>query len=228
MLREDKILYFSLMGSCFVHVVAVLTLSYTGRHDFQNRKKNFEVTYSVSKAENVNGAAQAKNNETPRRKEATRNPNRPAGKDTFPDQLVKDSARKISKELVSQGKISSRLDGLEIKKKVSIPVLESEKISNPKYQSYHDKIRQRIKERAYLYVEHPDFKVGAVYLTFVLLSDGSLKEIKIIEDQTQANQYLRGVGLKSVKESSPFPAFPDDLKYPELSFNVVISFELKN
>ena len=60
----------------------------------------------------------------------------------------------------------------------------------------------------------------------MLSSDGSLKEIKIINNKTVANDYLRNVGLRSIKESSPFPAFPFDLKYPELSFNIVISFEI--
>jgi len=104
--------------------------------------------------------------------------------------------------------------------------LKSEKITNPKYINYHEVIRSKIKNRAYFYVNDPQFESGEVYLTFVLNSDGHLSRIKIIDEKTRANSYLRSVGLRSIKESSPFPTFPSDLAYPELSFNVIISFEV--
>ena len=116
---------------------------------------------------------------------------------------------------------------LKSERKISVPVLKSEKITNVKYVSYNESIRQKIRQQAYKYAENPDFQSGEVYLTFVLGSDGQLKDIKIIEDKTRANTFLRNVGLRSVREASPFAAFPKDLMYPELTFNVVISFEVK-
>ena len=113
------------------------------------------------------------------------------------------------------------------KREISVPVLKSEKITNPKYLDYNDRLRAKIQARAYSYIDDPAFQNGDVYLTFVLQSDGQLKQIKIIDSKTHANEYLRSVGLRSIKESNPFPAFPKDLSYPELSFNVVISFEVK-
>jgi len=35
------------------------------------------------------------------------------------------------------------------------------------------------------------------------------------------------VAEKSIFDASPFPAFPKDLDYPELSFNVIISFQIE-
>ena len=58
------------------------------------------------------------------------------------------------------------------------------------------------------------------------MSDGSLKRIQLIEDKTSANAYLRRIGLSIIKVKS-FSEFPQDLNYPELSFNMVISFEKK-
>lgn len=114
----------------------------------------------------------------------------------------------------------------ESDRRITVPLLKSEKITNPKYLSYNDTIRQKIRQRAFNYVEHPDFKAGEVYLTFILGREGNIKDIKIINDKTRANDYLRNVGLRSVKESSPFPVFPKDLNYAELTFNVVISFQV--
>ena len=68
---------------------------------------------------------------------------------------------------------------------------------------------------------------GEVYLTFALSSDGALKQIKLIEGRTNATDYLRDIGLNSIQEASPFPPFPSDLSYPELTFNIAISFRFK-
>ena len=82
-----------------------------------------------------------------------------------------------------------------------------------------------IKKRAY--ANFSKVETGEVYMTFVVLSDGRLKQVQLIEEKTAAQDYLRQVSLKSVEECNPFPRFPPDLTYPELSFNVVISFELE-
>ena len=114
------------------------------------------------------------------------------------------------------------------RKQISVPMLKSEKINNPRYINYHELIRNKIKKRAYFYVDDPDFRAGEVYLTFVLSADGVLRGVKIIDANTRANDFLRAVGLRSIKEASPFPAFPKELQYPELTFNVIISFELED
>jgi len=124
-------------------------------------------------------------------------------------------------------KQSPKIKILDIERRVTVPLFKTDKITNPKYLSYNENVRQRIRQQAYSYVDHPEFDAGEVYLTFVLISDGSLKQTKVIEDKTAANPYLRTIGLRSIKEANPFPPFPKDLNYPELTFNVVISFEVK-
>ncbi len=113
-------------------------------------------------------------------------------------------------------------------RRVVVPLLKSEKISNPRYSAYHDRIRARIKRRAYLYVNDPEFADGEVYLSFVLGADGRLRGLRLDPSKTHANAYLREVGLRSIREAAPFPPFPEGLNYPELSFNVVISFERRD
>lgn len=111
-------------------------------------------------------------------------------------------------------------------RKITVPLLQSEKITNPKYLSYTQNIRQRIKHRAYFYADNPDFASGEVYLTFVLASSGALAEVKVIREKTHSNAYVQSVGVRSIEESAPFPPFPPDLAFPELTFNVIISFEM--
>ena len=118
------------------------------------------------------------------------------------------------------------IKGFGGERKISVPLLQSEKITNPKYLSYTQNIRQRIKQRAYYYADNPDFASGEVYLTFVLSSSGALEGVKIIKEKTHSSAYVQNIGMRSIEESAPFPPFPPDLAFPELTFNVIISFEL--
>ncbi|MEW5895272.1 MAG: hypothetical protein AB1650_05910 [Candidatus Omnitrophota bacterium] len=122
-------------------------------------------------------------------------------------------------------KSTRRLKGMGEKRHIQVPMLDSEKMMGPRYMNYHQQIREKIKNRAYFYVDDPQFEIGEVYLTFILSSDGALKQVKIIPEKTTANNYLHTISLRSIKEAAPFPPFPRDLNYPELTFNVVISFE---
>lgn len=139
---------------------------------------------------------------------------------------VMESAAKSPAHLGERQKTPGTVPVVSAKRYVSVPVLHSEKMASPRYLNYNDRIRAKIKNRVYSYVDDPAFREGEVYLTFVLLSNGVLKDIRVIDNKTHANDFLRNIGLKSIRESSPFPPFPDDLKYPELSFNVVISFQV--
>ena len=136
------------------------------------------------------------------------------------EHIVKPDALKVYERVP----VKMRSFSLAAKKTVSVPALQSEKINNPSYANYYSLVRGRIKQRAYF--NYSEYYAGEVYLTFILTNDGSLKEVQIIEDKSTGGPYLRTIGLKSIKEATPFPPFPKELHYPELTFNVVISFQV--
>ncbi|MDP8265542.1 MAG: hypothetical protein P9M07_01205 [Candidatus Aceula meridiana] len=140
------------------------------------------------------------------------------------DSLTKDIS-KLSEDFFQKGQKPKQPAEKGTKRKVSVPALEAQQIKNPLYLDYYKEVRSSIRERAY--VNYQQFDSGEVYLAFIVEASGELKQIRIIEERTKANQYLRRVSVQSVKEASPFPPFPEELKYPELSFNVVISFEVE-
>ena len=112
------------------------------------------------------------------------------------------------------------------KKKISFPPVEEDiKINRPSYNSYYELIREKIKHSAYQNYSSTD--TGEVYIAFVVLADGSLKEARYIEDKSAPSFYLKDISLRSIRAAAPFPAFPQDLDYPQLSFNVIISFQLE-
>lgn len=116
-------------------------------------------------------------------------------------------------------------DIIAIKKKITLPPIDLDKIDNPSYISYYQIVREKIKRCAYY--NYSRTEVGEVYISFVISDDGYLKDVRLVEEKSSANAYLREIALRSVKDASPFPNFPKELNYPRLSFNVVISFEIE-
>lgn len=223
---EQRILAFSVGVSFFFH--AGMLWSLWGAH-LENKKKItpvIKVVYQTAKrVEPEKKAVPEKSSPRFQERPATLTPRVLATKSPVHSPALEQKA-KVPAQLAKPQKSQAFIPAIGAKRHISIPVLQNEKISSPLYLNYHDRIRNRIKNRVYNYVDAPDFREGEVYLTFVLLANGALKDIKVIDSKTHANDFLRNAGLKSIRESSPFPPFPADLKYPELSFNVVISFQI--
>jgi len=85
-------------------------------------------------------------------------------------------------------------------------------------------VREKIKRA--LYHSYSGTDTGEVNVVFVVFNDGRLKEARVVEEKSSSNAYLKEISLRSLREASPFPPFPKQLDYPQLSFNVVISFEI--
>jgi len=119
----------------------------------------------------------------------------------------------------------SKPDVIAVKKKIALTPLEPNKITNPSYISYYQIVREKIRRCAYQNYSSEDN--GDIYLSFLIAADGSLVKAMVIEDKSAPNAYLKQVAMKSVKDAAAFPPFPKDLDYRELSFNVIISFEIE-
>jgi outer membrane biosynthesis protein TonB len=112
------------------------------------------------------------------------------------------------------------------KESISLINIPGETFKSPEYKSYYQIIREKIKREAYAH--YKNLEEGEVFLSFILASDGSVKDLIVNNQKTTASPSLIDIANRSVKESSPFPGFPEKLKTnPQLSFNVIISFEFK-
>ena len=116
-------------------------------------------------------------------------------------------------------------DVIAIKKKITLPAVGVNKNTNPSYISYYQLVREKIRRCAYYNYSHTE--TGEAFVTFVISSDGYLKDVRLVEDKSSPSAYLKEIALRSVRDASPFPNFPKDLDYPSLSFNVIISFEIE-
>lgn len=116
-------------------------------------------------------------------------------------------------------------DIIAIKKKITLPPIEINKINNPSYISYYQIVREKIKRAAYQ--NYTGREVGEITISFIISNDGFLKDLRLAQERSSSSEYLREIALKSVKDASPFPNFPKELDYPELSFNLAITFEIE-
>lgn len=151
-------------------------------------------------------------------------------KATPPPFIDKEAIFKKGREAISQKYTFAKPafikpDIIAVKKKITLPPIDINKIDNPSYISYYQMVREKIRRCAYQ--NYSRVEVGEVYLSFLILSDGSLKETRLLEEKSSLSPYLREIALRSIKEASPFPNFPKELDYPQLSFNVIISFEVE-
>lgn len=154
-----------------------------------------------------------------------------AEKKSIPPPFIdKETIFKVNKDSISGQSIFTKPilvkpDVIAIKKKITLPSVDTDKINNPSYISYYQIVREKIRRAAYQ--NYTRTEVGEVYLSFIISSDGYLKEVRPREDRSSPNPYLTEIALRSIKDASPFPGFPKELDYPQLSFNVVISFEIE-
>jgi len=116
-------------------------------------------------------------------------------------------------------------DTISIRKKVDLPLVDFEKANNPSYISYYQIVREKIRRAAYQ--NYTRTEMGEVFLSFVVSNQGYVREVRIVDEKSSDSLYLRETALLSVREASPFPVFPKDLDYPQLSFNVIVSFEVE-
>ena len=227
---ENRTFYYASVVSLVIHIVVIIFLSFSQVIVKEPKLvKQLEVTYNKIKPKKV----------VLKKKPAKSIKSLKEAKKTKKVEILSKDNKHLpsfSKNIKDMTKLSGKLKldkkraplikTMDMNRQISVPMFKSEKISNPKYLSYNQSIRQKIKRRAYSFVNHPDFEEGEIYLTFALADNGTLIQVKIIEAKSEANEYLRNVGLRSIRESAPFAAFPKDLDYPELTFNIVISFEI--
>jgi len=116
-------------------------------------------------------------------------------------------------------------DLISVKKKIVLPAIDMGKMNNPSYMSYYQFVREKIRRSAYQ--NYAKTETGEIYLSFIIARNGTLQDIRLIEDKSSSSMYLRELAIRSVRTATPFTEFPKELDYPQLSFNVIISFEIE-
>lgn len=108
-------------------------------------------------------------------------------------------------------------------------IINEEKDSGRKatYIGYYRSVRERIRYYADRnYIREGSTGEGEVFLSFTVTSKGELLQIAVIEKRSIEDPLLRNIAINSVRDASLFPSFPQGMNQYQITFNVVISFEL--
>ena len=104
--------------------------------------------------------------------------------------------------------------------------LESERLAKEELLSYQEIIKKKI-ESAKRYPRKARRKriEGIVYLKFIILSNGSLKEVKI--KRSSGSSILDEEAVSTINRASPFSPLPGGLKKESLTLELSLLFRLK-
>lgn len=119
--------------------------------------------------------------------------------------------------------IKSR-SGAAVSKKITLSSPDVNIAKNPAYIGYYQFGRERIKRAAYQQ-NYAGREEGEVTVSFVIASDGTLRQIRLVEETSCPSPYLREIAISSVKDAAPFPKFPPELDYPQIPFTLTITFQ---
>ena len=101
--------------------------------------------------------------------------------------------------------------------------LEKKDLSkNKSYISYYKLINEQLRQSV-IYPSH--FSEGEIGLSFILDSDGGLKDVKVIKTTAAESEVLKETAMQIVKRAAPFPPFPKNLQQTQLTFNIVFCFK---
>ncbi|MBW2039261.1 MAG: energy transducer TonB [Deltaproteobacteria bacterium] len=90
---------------------------------------------------------------------------------------------------------------------------------------YQRLIKQKIEEnKRYPLFARDEGIEGLVWLKFVILRNGRLKDIKVVK--SSPHQILDKAAIESIKKANPFPPFPEEIRERSLTMNICLCFEL--
>ncbi|MDO8662736.1 MAG: TonB family protein [Candidatus Omnitrophota bacterium] len=136
--------------------------------------------------------------------------------------LLKADMRAIRKELPIVRPALIKPDIIIIKTKIILPQVDMRKIDNHSYIIYYQDVYEKIRRSAYQ--NYSGSQTGEVCVTFTISSAGYLTDVRLVEERSKASNSLKDIALASVKNASPFPNFPKEVDYSQLSFNIIIFF----
>jgi outer membrane biosynthesis protein TonB len=146
------------------------------------------------------------------------------------EDIVKPSLE-IKKEEPTVETISSERTGavIESKGRKFESVVNEEKDNSKKaaYIGYYRLVREKIRYYADRnYIKEGSADQGEVFLSFVVTSRGELLHIMVMDNRSAKDLLLRDIAINSIRDASPFPAFPQGMNQYQITFNIIISFEL--
>lgn len=99
--------------------------------------------------------------------------------------------------------------------------------NSKEYITYYQAIREKIIRKLKSNYNHY-FNKGDVNLLFLLNSDGSLAQLGVDGTKSTDDKKLVDIAVRSLRQASPFPRFPEEFHISQMPFSIIISFKEKS
>ncbi|MFA5362101.1 MAG: energy transducer TonB [Candidatus Omnitrophota bacterium] len=221
----DRIFQITFLISFFAHSVVLFANSGLQFHSRDRREVPVEITYVRNKAPEYKETVLSKKEERLRMSAARISVKNMPPPFISKEDMLKNNSTMLSRKADFVKPTVPKPDITAVKKKINLPPVDLNKIDNPSYLGYYQIVREKIRRSAYQ--SYTKTETGEVYLTFLIARNGSLVDVRLNSERSSPSVYLKEVASHSIRVASPFPLFPKELDYPQLSFNVIISFEIE-
>ncbi|PIV39431.1 MAG: hypothetical protein COS29_02640 [Candidatus Omnitrophica bacterium CG02_land_8_20_14_3_00__42_8] len=132
-------------------------------------------------------------------------------------------------ETIGSGSGSRAVIGGKGRKFEAVVNEETDSGKKATYIGYYRLVREKIRYYADRnYIKEGSASQGEVFVSFTITSKGELLHIMIMDNRSAKDLLLRDIAINSVRDASPFPAFPQGMNQYQITFNVIISFELNS
>jgi outer membrane biosynthesis protein TonB len=137
----------------------------------------------------------------------------------------------VKKEEPTVETINSKKSGAVMQEKgKKFETVVNEETDNAKkaaYIGYYRLVREKIRYYADRnYIKEGSTSEGEVFLSFAVTSKGELLHIMVMDNRSAKDPILRDIAINSIRDASPFSAFPQGMSQYQITFNVIISFEV--
>ena len=215
----------ALIISITVHAVVFLQNANLSTPSSIEKEKKLEISY-IRKVQEEKTMANLFQKDVPLRLKARVTARNVPPPEIFDrDKIFNKRKKGVSPEAIFNKPVIAKPDIIAVKKIITLPAVDINKINSPSYINYYQVVREKIRRSAYQ--NYSSSEVGEVYISFIITNAGELKDTRLVKEKSFSSDYLRKIALASISDASPFPNFPEDLDYPQLTFNVVISFEIE-
>ncbi|PIP68344.1 MAG: hypothetical protein CO035_07720 [Candidatus Omnitrophica bacterium CG_4_9_14_0_2_um_filter_42_8] len=144
-----------------------------------------------------------------------------------PPVSVKDQVKKEEPSVETIDAGSRAVIGAKGKKFETVVNDEKDSARKAAYIGYYRSVREKIRYYADRnYLREGSASQGEVNLSFVVAASGELLHIMIVDARSIRDPLLRNIAIDSIRDANPFPSFPQGMNQYQVTFNVVISFEL--
>ncbi len=216
-----------LATSLFLHALFLTIMPcYAPLKQPVSKKKTIEISYNgLNQKQPTNNQKETKKKITPET-DNIKPQQRSLPKPNTMEAFIKNQISKSKEALQIVKNPFTKKEERLVKKTVNLPDIPGEVFKSPDYKNYYHIVREKIRKLAYQ--NYKQLQEGEVVIAFCLNPEGILLEAEVNDKKSVNSGYLREIALRSVKNASPYPEFPPKLRgQKKLSFNVIISFELK-